>query len=219
MAKPNVAIFDRISFMAAYARANKKIAILGVRPDGAIIEDHEIRGDLLERNVSNEIDPFFKDIQQRKNDFADLGSLNKNIGIFGPISMARSNALLEWMVFSGVVDTYTQLEELRGGLPLFTDFYKLCNSLNGENNWNGQNMVIDFQHNLVIYRNMSRTSNEHNKYLAKYPIVELKRKHDLFVGERRKLRGKRKELREVLNAIQKKASKIAFDFLKELFFK
>ena len=217
MTSQKLPLFDRVAYNLNSALASKQIALLGVLPDGRISEDNFIRGDHMPQDVTKQVRSFFQDVASKKNSFTHLGSLNSEIDIYGPTTLAGTQTLLEWVVLSGVIDLHTELEQLCSRTSTSDwnyGFLQLRNALNGVNNWNLLNMAIDFKSGIIITRDMSRLSANHYTSLAQYPMVELKKKYDLFVKSR-KLQIEHQRIRDLDKS---EAKALALKYLKETFF-
>ena len=205
----------KIGHTVRYAMENKQLALLGVLPDGKMSEDHFIRGDHMPKDVTGDLDEYFKGIASRKNQFTQLPSLNDQITIYGPMKKTGSDALLEWTIFSGLVDLLTGIRDLHPKVPSFdTEFTQIREALNGKNTWNLVNLVIDFKNDFLICRSMARLSSESYSSLAQDPFLTLIQKYNWFpVDEKTALR-----MQQFRDADTTSAKEIALAYLKKTFF-
>ena len=212
-------IFDRVSGELHYALCTSQchhVIPLGVTPSGTVTEDYISRGDTLQRDVTLELTPWWQKLQDKKDTYHHFRSLNENVVIYAPLSLSGSVSLLEWVVFSGVVDPHTVLSELCSSNHFKFDphFFDLRNSLNGRNVHNQQNIVIDFKNGIVIGRNNARLSINSDTNLAMSPIAKIKDNHDLYLDQYERYNSKRQ--RQHFDVVRAKT--LAFTFLRESFF-
>lgn len=113
-------------------------------------EDYYVRGDLLERDITNDMATALAEIKNKKDEYVMLHTPHPAIRILSPAKQIGSEYLLGWFALSLVVDL------IPGIRKLFTDddrlLWLLSGALNGLNDWNNYNGVIDMATKTIVGR-------------------------------------------------------------------
>ena len=149
------------------------VVSLGVAFEGEITYDYYHRDGYASVNRTTYLSKWFEYFKENKHKYYLCKSLHPRISIYAPISVPRA-ILLEYMVLSGVVDIETQLLALdphvSNEIVMSADVRRTLNGLNYENS---TNMVLDFDHKLMIGRILTRLSANPYSPLAISPLEGL----------------------------------------------
>jgi hypothetical protein len=221
VAKP---AFKRIAYCLDSAIRSKEIALLGLSPTGEITEDEDVHGYLMQKNVTMHLNQWLHTLKNKRHQYTHFGSLHEMIDIYGPVSLAQSEVILEWMVISGVIDSCAQLTGLQkspsdsrwGSI----DERRLFEALNGLNSFNQTNLVIDFRYNIIVTRINTRLSGQPDNLLAQFPILDIKKAYDLYPTEieMNSLTQNEREVRLLQSQEREKAKTLSLAYIQQVFF-
>lgn len=207
----------RHEYRFSQAMQNKGLCSFALLKDGkTFVEEYDIRGDLFDRDITADVKSILDGIRVRNFHYSIFVTPNDVISVLAPTSYDGSMYMSELYELSVIADLFCPLRELQARAFKQTPSLdeKTCSlvlPINGENNWNKYNGLIDIKHGVIIARSDARLSLAPHKIIHRFPTEAIARLCDISLARNENVVSYRPETRE-------KAERVAYSYIKRTFF-
>ena len=161
-------IVDRLSHY--FSHNSNNVHPFGLDYSGKkFTEDFDSRGDIFQQDITDGMRLLINNVIDNHSDYVVYETPNPKILVLSK-KIIDPDYLVELFTVIFMVDLYKNLYDLKGCKKQFDKLFSLTYYLNGENEWNFINGLVDTQNNTFIGRINSNLSGTTDGCLAYNPI-------------------------------------------------